>query len=121
MVNALRAVEYDKRLMVVSGRAHPALADRHPANAVSWREMLSHRDYLVRFAQRKLHDPMLAEDAVHDVFEAVLSGRASFELRLMMLEDFPVLRSPVSDGPSATLKAAVIPIVLHYASADPLG
>jgi RNA polymerase sigma-70 factor (ECF subfamily) len=38
--------------------------------------MVSHRNYLVRFAQRKLHDPMLAEDLVHDVFEAVLSGRA---------------------------------------------
>ncbi|HUG25453.1 RNA polymerase sigma factor [Piscinibacter sp.] len=57
---------------------HPALADHHPAGAVSWREMLSHRDYLVRFAQRKLHDPMLAEDVVHDVFEAVIAGRASF-------------------------------------------
>jgi RNA polymerase sigma-70 factor, ECF subfamily len=48
---------------------------------VSWSEMISHRDYLVRFAQRKLHDPALAEDAVHDVFEAVMSGRASFEGR----------------------------------------
>ncbi len=44
----------------------------------SWHEMLAHRDYLVRFAQRKLHDPALAEDVVHDVFEAVLSGRARF-------------------------------------------
>ena len=48
---------------------------------VSWTEMISHRDYLVRFAQRKLLDPALAEDAVHDVFEAVMSGRASFEGR----------------------------------------
>lgn len=48
------------------------------AIAVSWGDMVSHRDYLVRFAQRKLHDPMLAEDVVHDVFEAVLSGRAMF-------------------------------------------
>jgi RNA polymerase sigma-70 factor, ECF subfamily len=45
---------------------------------VSWTEMVSHRSYLVRFAQRKLRDPLLAEDAVHDVFEAVLSGRAAF-------------------------------------------
>ena len=45
---------------------------------VSWSEMVSHRSYLVRFAQRKLRDPLLAEDAVHDVFEAVLSGRAAF-------------------------------------------
>ncbi|MET0335922.1 MAG: sigma-70 family RNA polymerase sigma factor [Rhizobacter sp.] len=45
---------------------------------VAWTEMVSHRSYLVRFAQRKLHDPMLAEDVVHDVFEAVISGRAAF-------------------------------------------
>jgi RNA polymerase sigma-70 factor (ECF subfamily) len=45
---------------------------------VSWSEMVSHRNYLVRFAQRKLRDPLMAEDAVHDVFEAVLSGRAVF-------------------------------------------
>ncbi len=45
---------------------------------VRWDEMVSHRGYLVRFAQRKLRDPLLAEDAVHDVFEAVLSGRAVF-------------------------------------------
>ena len=46
--------------------------------AVPWSDLMAHRDYLVRFAQRKLHDPSLAEDAVHDVFEAVLSGRATF-------------------------------------------
>jgi RNA polymerase sigma-70 factor (ECF subfamily) len=43
-----------------------------------WHEVMAHRDYLVRFARRKLHDPALAEDVVHDVFEAVLGGRASF-------------------------------------------
>ncbi len=48
---------------------------------VGWAEMITHRDYLVRFAKRKLLDPALAEDAVHDVFEAVMSGRASFEGR----------------------------------------
>jgi RNA polymerase sigma-70 factor, ECF subfamily len=45
---------------------------------VSWSDMVAQRDYLVRFAQRKLQDPALAEDAVHDVFEAVMSGRALF-------------------------------------------
>jgi RNA polymerase sigma-70 factor (ECF subfamily) len=45
---------------------------------VCWQEVLAHRDYLVRFARRKLHDPALAEDVVHDVFEAVLRGRAQF-------------------------------------------
>jgi RNA polymerase sigma-70 factor, ECF subfamily len=48
------------------------------APSVCWTEMVSHRSYLVRFAQRKLRDPLMAEDAVHDVFEAVLSGRAVF-------------------------------------------
>ncbi len=40
--------------------------------------MWSHRGYLVRFAQRRLRDPMLAEDVVHDVFEAVIRGQAAF-------------------------------------------
>ncbi|WP_418318077.1 sigma-70 family RNA polymerase sigma factor [Piscinibacter sakaiensis] len=55
--------------------AAPAATEGSP---VSWQEVISHRSYMVRFAQRKLRDPMLAEDVVHDVFEAVLSGRASF-------------------------------------------
>ncbi|HEX4232692.1 MAG TPA: sigma-70 family RNA polymerase sigma factor [Caldimonas sp.] len=45
---------------------------------VALAELVSHRPYLVRFAMRKLRDPALAEDAVHDVMEAVLSGRARF-------------------------------------------
>ena len=49
-----------------------------PCAAPPWTELLSHRAYLVRFAQRKLQDPALAEDVVHDVFEAVLRGRAAF-------------------------------------------
>ncbi|MEO7010066.1 MAG: sigma-70 family RNA polymerase sigma factor [Caldimonas sp.] len=57
-------------------RHHPAVPGATPP--VSWAEMVSHRSYLVRYAQRKLRDPALAEDAVHDVFEAVLSGRAAF-------------------------------------------
>lgn len=52
----------------------PPAASRFPA----WSEMVAHRGALVRFAQRRLHDPMLAEDVVHDVFEAVLAGRAAF-------------------------------------------
>lgn len=48
------------------------------APAVPWNEMFAHRDALVRFAQRRLLDPSLAEDVVHDVFEAVLAGRAAF-------------------------------------------
>jgi len=45
---------------------------------VAWSDLAAHRGYLVRFARRRLHDVALAEDAVHDVFEAVLSGRAAF-------------------------------------------
>jgi RNA polymerase sigma-70 factor, ECF subfamily len=53
-------------------------ATAHAGAPVSFHEMVSHRAALVRFAQRRLLDPTLAEDVVHDVFEAVLSGRASF-------------------------------------------
>ena len=49
-----------------------------PMPPIAWADLVSHRGYLVRFAQRRLRDPLLAEDAVHDVFEAVLSGRAVF-------------------------------------------
>lgn len=45
---------------------------------ISIADLVSHRPYLVRFALRKLRDPALAEDAVHDVIEAVLAGRARF-------------------------------------------
>lgn len=48
---------------------------------LGWSDLIDHRTYLIRFAQRKLHDPMLAEDLVHDVFEAVISGCAVFSGR----------------------------------------
>lgn len=44
-------------------------------------ELVALRPYLVRFATRKLRDPALAEDAVHDTIEAVLGGRAVFSGR----------------------------------------
>lgn len=79
---ALVAPQQAERRAAPSRPAPPWGADRctHRAGGchVSWTEMVSHRSYLVRFAQRKLHDPMLAEDVVHDVFEAVISGRAAF-------------------------------------------
>jgi RNA polymerase sigma-70 factor, ECF subfamily len=46
--------------------------------SVSWAEMAAHRGDLVRFARRRVRDPAQAEDLVHDVFEAVASGRATF-------------------------------------------
>jgi RNA polymerase sigma-70 factor, ECF subfamily len=45
---------------------------------LSWPDLIPHRGELVRYARRKLMDPSLAEDLVHDVFEAVASGRAAF-------------------------------------------
>ncbi len=76
---------------------------------VSWHEMVSHRSYLVRFAQRKLHDPMLAEDVVHDVFEAVISGRAAFAGRA-------ALRSWLT----AILKHKIVDLVRSRAGLDSL-
>lgn len=46
--------------------------------AVGWDELAPHRSFLVQFARRRLLDPALAEDLVHDVFEAVVTGRAHF-------------------------------------------
>lgn len=76
---------------------------------VAWTEMVSHRGYLVRFAQRKLRDPLMAEDAVHDVFEAVLSGRAVFSGRA-------ALRSWLT----AVLKHKIVDSVRRSAGTDSL-
>lgn len=76
---------------------------------VCWTDMVSHRKDLVRFAQRRLHDPMLAEDVVHDVFEAVLSGRASFAGRA-------ALRSWLT----AVLKNKIVDLVRQRAGTDSL-
>jgi RNA polymerase sigma-70 factor (ECF subfamily) len=46
--------------------------------SVTWADLSAQRNYLVRFARHRLMDPALAEDLVHDVFEAVASGRAAF-------------------------------------------
>ncbi len=56
--------------------ANPAVF-ANPAD-LGWHELSPHRAYLVSFAQRRLMDPALAEDLVHDVFEAVITGRAEF-------------------------------------------
>ena len=44
-------------------------------------EIAAHREHLLRFARRRLRDPALAEDVVHDVFAAVIAGHARFEQR----------------------------------------
>jgi RNA polymerase sigma-70 factor, ECF subfamily len=38
----------------------------------------AHRAHLLRFARQRLNDSALAEDLVHDVFAAVIEGRAVF-------------------------------------------
>src|ERR687889_73218 len=62
--------------MPCSASAHPAAGPI--AMPIAFAELVGHRDYLLRFALRKLRDPALAEDAVQDAIEAVLSGRARF-------------------------------------------
>jgi RNA polymerase sigma-70 factor (ECF subfamily) len=88
---------------------HPALVPGHTAGTVSWQEMVAHRGALVRFAQRRLHDPMLAEDVVHDVFEAVLAGRASF-----------AGRSSLRSWLTAILKNKIVDLVRQRAGWDSL-
>jgi RNA polymerase sigma-70 factor (ECF subfamily) len=88
---------------------HPALVDDNPVGAVSWSELVAHRADLVRFAQRKLHDPMLAEDVVHDVFEAVIAGRAAF-----------AGRSALRSWLTAILKHKVVDLVRQRALYDSL-
>ena len=53
------------------------VADASPV-VVGWSALVVHRSYLVHYAMRRVIDPALAEDLVHDVFEAVMTGRASF-------------------------------------------
>ena len=52
--------------------------DADAPQLLGWHDVVVHRDYLVRFAKRKLLSCSLAEDIVHDVFEAVISGKACF-------------------------------------------
>jgi RNA polymerase sigma-70 factor, ECF subfamily len=77
---------------------------------VPWADLMAQRDYLVRFAQRRLHgDLALAQDAVHDVFEAVLAGQARFEGRA-------ALRSWLT----AILKNKVVDVIRQRARFDSL-
>jgi RNA polymerase sigma-70 factor (ECF subfamily) len=88
---------------------HDVISSVAAPQSVSWTEMVSHRSYLVRFAQRKLRDPLMAEDAVHDVFEAVLSGRAVF-----------AGRSALRSWLTAVLKNKIVDSVRRNASTDSL-
>ncbi len=61
--------------LYAAAAAAPAAAAFQPTG---WTDLAPHRGYLVAYARRRLQDPALAEDLVHDVFEAVVTGRASF-------------------------------------------
>ncbi len=87
----------------------PASPSPAPAMNICWTDMVSHRKDLVRFAQRRLHDPMLAEDVVHDVFEAVLSGRAAF-----------AGRSALRSWLTAVLKNKIVDLVRQRVGTDSL-
>jgi RNA polymerase sigma-70 factor, ECF subfamily len=109
-------MDFAATLITPSSTFHPAWVGDVPGIApaatsveVSWHDLVSHRDYLVRFAQRKLHDPMLAEDVVHDVFEAVLSGRALF-----------AGRSALRSWLTAVLKNKIVDLIRQRASWDSL-
>jgi RNA polymerase sigma-70 factor, ECF subfamily len=99
----------------------PSLSSRPPLGApapltsastslpISVAALVAERPYLLRFAQRKLRDPALAEDAVHDVIEAVLAGRARFAGRA-------ALRSWLT----AVLKHKIVDVLRRQASHESL-
>ena len=76
---------------------------------IGWPEITGHRDFLVRFAQRRLLDPALAEDLVHDVFEAVATGRARF-----------AGRSSLRSWLAAILKHKIVDLVRERSGHDSL-
>ncbi len=55
-----------------------AMLPDQPVQPLDWADLLPHRATLVAYARRRLMDPSLAEDLVHDVFEAVMTGRAIY-------------------------------------------
>lgn len=83
--------------------------DAPPPAVPGWTELAAHRTFLVQFARRRLQDPTLAEDLVHDVFEAVVTGRACYAGRA-------ALRSWLV----AVLKHKIVDLVRQRAGHDSL-
>ncbi len=85
--------------------AMPRLAEEDVK--LGWADLVPHREYLVRYARRQLRDSTQAEDVVHDVFEAVMSGNARFSGRC-------ALRSWLT----AVLKNKVVDLIRASARCD---
>jgi RNA polymerase sigma-70 factor, ECF subfamily len=85
----------------------PSADAAEQTNALGWADLVEHREYLVRFAKRRLQDASQAEDIVHDVFEAVITGKASFSGR-------SALRSWLT----AVLKNKIVDVIRHSVRFD---
>jgi RNA polymerase sigma-70 factor, ECF subfamily len=68
---------------VHTATTHPAGQPAAPCAPTppGWADLVPQRSALVRYARQRLRDPAQAEDLVHDVFEAVVTGRARYEGR----------------------------------------
>ena len=77
--------------------------------AAPWPALVGQRGYVVQYARRRLLDPALAEDLVHDVFEAVASGRALF-----------AGRSALRSWLVGTLKHKIVDLVRQRSGLDSL-
>lgn len=73
---AIQAAPLDPSIHAYAGAWESG--DTDAPQSLGWHDLIVHREYLVRFAKRRLQTSALAEDIVHDVFEAVMSGKASF-------------------------------------------
>ena len=92
LTNESDALEKNSALGSVSPLNRPS------ASHLAWSDLLVHHDYLVQFASHRLLDKTFAQDVVHDVFDAVISGHAHFagraELRTWLTS---VLKNKIVD------------------------
>jgi RNA polymerase sigma-70 factor, ECF subfamily len=106
--NAFATASFSADYLAAQAAAFAAVpTPQEDSVALGWADLVPHRDYLVHFAQRQLRDATQAEDVVHDVFEAVISGRARFSGR-------SALRSWLT----AVLKNKVVDLIRASARCD---